>query len=442
MTTSQSSSGWPRFDRQRDDLGAVVLLDPPQHHPGVEPARVEQQHSADRVVGVGLVGGDRLARPRVGVWHERARSLALPSPVMYRDRALYILSVALITAGLVILADVGATLAWQEPTSSLYALGPAARRRRRARPTSSGVPDPGRPRAASAGSHGTAQRSRRWRDRSPSGSQRRRADRPDRDPQHRPRHRGRPGHRHRQTSEGPRPLPRRPRSPASAGRRRSPGTARPTWRPSGTSTRSTAATRSSWRCRTPPSTTGSRTRRSSSRATSTSSTARRLPAPGAHGVPPALQRLAAHRGVRQARPRQLHRPRRGRFRLALEQPAPTARCRRCHSRCPWSTSWSSPSSSWWSTWWSWAWWSAVAASTWWSSPCGRRRGRRRSPWSTSWTWSLVELSLPLSEAITTTATIRPITAATSTASAHLTPVLMPPARRLALWGRAAAPWPM
>jgi sortase A len=40
---------------------------------------------------------------------------------MYRDRAIYILSVALITAGLVILADVGATLIWQEPTSSLYA---------------------------------------------------------------------------------------------------------------------------------------------------------------------------------------------------------------------------------------------------------------------------------------------------------------------------------
>ena len=40
---------------------------------------------------------------------------------MYRDRAIYILSVALITAGLVILADVGATLLWREPTSSIYA---------------------------------------------------------------------------------------------------------------------------------------------------------------------------------------------------------------------------------------------------------------------------------------------------------------------------------
>ena len=37
------------------------------------------------------------------------------------DRALHILSVALITAGVVILADVAATLVWQEPTSSLYA---------------------------------------------------------------------------------------------------------------------------------------------------------------------------------------------------------------------------------------------------------------------------------------------------------------------------------
>jgi sortase A len=37
------------------------------------------------------------------------------------DRALHILSVALITAGVVILADVAATLIWQEPTSSVYA---------------------------------------------------------------------------------------------------------------------------------------------------------------------------------------------------------------------------------------------------------------------------------------------------------------------------------
>ena len=37
------------------------------------------------------------------------------------DRAFRILSVALITAGVVILADVAATLLWQEPASSLYA---------------------------------------------------------------------------------------------------------------------------------------------------------------------------------------------------------------------------------------------------------------------------------------------------------------------------------
>jgi sortase A len=40
---------------------------------------------------------------------------------MYRDRLVYILAVALITAGVVILADVGLTLVWQEPTSSIYA---------------------------------------------------------------------------------------------------------------------------------------------------------------------------------------------------------------------------------------------------------------------------------------------------------------------------------
>jgi len=40
---------------------------------------------------------------------------------MYLDRAVYILAVALITAGIVVLADVGLTLLWQEPTSSIYA---------------------------------------------------------------------------------------------------------------------------------------------------------------------------------------------------------------------------------------------------------------------------------------------------------------------------------
>jgi hypothetical protein len=39
---------------------------------------------------------------------------------------------------------------------------------------------------------------------------------------------------------------------------------------------------------------------------------------------------------------------------------------------------------------------------------------------------VAELSPPLSEAITTTATISPITAATRSARAHLTPRLMPP----------------
>jgi sortase A len=40
---------------------------------------------------------------------------------MHLDRAVYILAVALITAGVIILVDVGATLLWQEPVSSIYA---------------------------------------------------------------------------------------------------------------------------------------------------------------------------------------------------------------------------------------------------------------------------------------------------------------------------------
>jgi sortase A len=52
-----------------------------------------------------------------------ARSLARRDGIIGRgllNRALHILSVTLITAGLVVLADVGITLAWKEPLSTLY----------------------------------------------------------------------------------------------------------------------------------------------------------------------------------------------------------------------------------------------------------------------------------------------------------------------------------
>ena len=49
-------AGLAEVDGQADDLGLVVVLDPLQHHAGVEAARVEQQHAPD-LGGVGLVGG-------------------------------------------------------------------------------------------------------------------------------------------------------------------------------------------------------------------------------------------------------------------------------------------------------------------------------------------------------------------------------------------------
>ena len=55
-------------------------------------------------------------------------------------RALHILSVALITAGLVVLADVGLTLAWKEPVSTDLRLDPAGQGRGRAQPSSRAVP--------------------------------------------------------------------------------------------------------------------------------------------------------------------------------------------------------------------------------------------------------------------------------------------------------------
>jgi hypothetical protein len=44
-------------DGEGDDLGAVTLLDPVDHHRGVEAARIEQQYAADGL-GIGLIGGD------------------------------------------------------------------------------------------------------------------------------------------------------------------------------------------------------------------------------------------------------------------------------------------------------------------------------------------------------------------------------------------------
>jgi sortase A len=58
---------------------------------------------------------------RPGVCHGGHAARRLAFQRMYLDRAVYILAVALITAGLVVLADVGLTLVWQEPTSSIYA---------------------------------------------------------------------------------------------------------------------------------------------------------------------------------------------------------------------------------------------------------------------------------------------------------------------------------
>jgi hypothetical protein len=54
-------TGLAQVDGQRDDLSLVGLLDPAQHHAGVEAARIQQQNPTD-LGGIGLVAGDsRLA---------------------------------------------------------------------------------------------------------------------------------------------------------------------------------------------------------------------------------------------------------------------------------------------------------------------------------------------------------------------------------------------
>ena len=46
-----------QVDRERDDLGVVLVLDPLEHDAGVEPAAIEQQHAPD-LAGLGQIAGD------------------------------------------------------------------------------------------------------------------------------------------------------------------------------------------------------------------------------------------------------------------------------------------------------------------------------------------------------------------------------------------------
>jgi hypothetical protein len=50
-------AGLAEVDRERDDLGLVLVLDPLEHHARVQAAAVEQQHPAD-LSGLGEVAGD------------------------------------------------------------------------------------------------------------------------------------------------------------------------------------------------------------------------------------------------------------------------------------------------------------------------------------------------------------------------------------------------
>ena len=90
----------------------------------------------------------------------RARTRPLVAMMRAVHRFLRILSVALITAGLVILADVGLTLAWKEPLSIDLRLVPAGRGRGRARRRSRTASPAGAARARSRATTDVAERAR------------------------------------------------------------------------------------------------------------------------------------------------------------------------------------------------------------------------------------------------------------------------------------------
>ena len=175
-------------------------------------------------------------------------------------RFLRILSIALITAGLVVMVDVGLTLAWKEPLSSIY----GSIRQGEAEDQLADLEEelPQRRAAAQGAQRGRALRARRGaRRRVRAGGQARRGDRAHPDPADRPRRGHGRGHRHGQPAAGPGPLHARPTATAARGRRRRLGVPRPgrddgrrratgppTWPRSAGSTRSSPATRSSCRC--------------------------------------------------------------------------------------------------------------------------------------------------------------------------------------------------
>ena len=152
-------AGLAEVDGERDDLGAVALLDPLQHHAGVEAAGVEQQHAA-HLGGVGLVGGDsrRLGVPAIEaeVWRVRSAAAARIPAV---HRATRIVSTMLITAGIVVLADAGLTLVWQEPLSAAYGALKQSEADDQLKELEAQYPSPGRL-AAIAGVQGNAAKAR------------------------------------------------------------------------------------------------------------------------------------------------------------------------------------------------------------------------------------------------------------------------------------------
>ena len=259
-------AGLAEVDGQRDDLGPVALLDPVQHHRGVEAA-------ASTAAAPG-----RPARGRPDSWRcgAPARSSAGKSAHAAADsgdhwrvrRVAYILSVALITAGLVIGADVAMTLAWKEPLSTIYGSIKQGQAEDTLAALEGEFPSPADLQAVERGDRTTVEAARGL------------ARRPVRRAGPRPAQGiGRikiPSDRRSTTSSSRAPTrracrrapatTRRPPSPARARRSGSPATGPPTWRRSATSTRSTTATRSRSRCPTGPSPTRSKSTRSSTRA--------------------------------------------------------------------------------------------------------------------------------------------------------------------------------
>ena len=160
-----------------------------------------------RYDAIRCAGGSFIGSPSLACAHEHQQGATRPSAIIQSvNRLLHILSVALITAGLVVLADVATTLAWREPVSSVYGSIQQHKAAGQLADLEDAFPTRADLRRVAEIERAAAEGRRTRRPVREQGPYRG-GHRANRDPGHRPRRDRRAGNGHGESAEGPRPLP-------------------------------------------------------------------------------------------------------------------------------------------------------------------------------------------------------------------------------------------